>query len=254
MLHTPLLTTAGFAFLSPVSATRRMKSSANSSVSRSSRLRVLSRDLWSTTRPPHLLKRCSRSPSLTLQSSTVPLLPQPPPLQVPGSLQPVHPGSQEDDDAARNQLGGDPALPQHHTFQPHPRGNITNVSYIQKHLVLSTCTFKVDVKKPQHEQLSVKMSPYHDGVGEVAISLALQPHGAELSGHVAIRGGFVKGGLPDTSHFRGHKEGQHALGSRNDNIKMSSVDERLKRPVWWVFIVNPASVRVTSLNVRGNLG
>lgn len=75
--------------------------------------------------------------------------------------------------------------------------------------------------KPQHQQLSVKMSPYHDGVGEVAISLALQPHGAELSSHVAIRGGFVKGGLPDTSHFRGHKEGQHALESRN-NIKMST--------------------------------
>lgn len=76
--------------------------------------------------------------------------------------------------------------------------------------------------KPQHQQLSVKRSPYHDGVGEVAISLALQPHGAELSSHVAIRGGFVKGGLPDTSHFGGHKEGQHALGSRNDDIKMST--------------------------------
>lgn len=74
---------------------------------------------------------------------------------------------------------------------------------------------------PQHQQLSVKMSPYHDGVGEVAISLVLQPHGAELSSHVAIRGGFVQGGLPDTSHFRGHKEGQHALESRN-NIKMST--------------------------------
>lgn len=58
-----------------------------------------------------------QKPSLTLQSSTIPLLPQPPPVQVSGSLQPVHPGSQEDDDADRNQVGGDPALPEHQTFQ-----------------------------------------------------------------------------------------------------------------------------------------
>lgn len=73
----------------------------------------------------------------------------------------------------------------------------------------------------QRQQLSVETSPYHDGVGEVTIGLALQPHGAELSSHVAIGSGFVKGGLPDASHFRGHKEGQHALESRNDDIKMS---------------------------------
>lgn len=47
---------------------------------------------------------------LALQTGAVPLFPQPPPLQVAGALQPVHPGSQEDDDAARHQLGGHPAL------------------------------------------------------------------------------------------------------------------------------------------------
>lgn len=59
---------------------------------------------------------------------------------------------------------------------------------------------------------------------EVTIGLALQPHGVELSGHIAVRGGFVQGGLPDTSHFGGHKEGQHALESRNDRIKTSLMD------------------------------
>lgn len=77
--------------------------------------------------------------------------------------------------------------------------------------------------------------PYHDGVGEVAVGLALQPHGAELRGHVAIGGGLVKGGLPDASHFRGHKEGQHALGSRKD-IQVSTVWMKVEeRPAWWGF-------------------
>lgn len=58
-------------------------------------------------------------------------------------------------------------------------------------------------------------------MGEVTVGLALQPHGAELSSHVALRGGFVKGGLPDTSHFCDHKEGQHALESRKENTKIS---------------------------------
>lgn len=52
---------------------------------------------------------------------------------------------------------------------------------------------------------------YHDGMGEVAIGLALQTHSAELSCHIALWGGFVQGGLPDTSHFSGNKEGQHTL-------------------------------------------
>lgn len=52
---------------------------------------------------------------------------------------------------------------------------------------------------------------YHDGVGEVAVGLALQTHSGELSSHVAVRGGLVQSGLPDTGHFSGHKEGQHAL-------------------------------------------
>jgi len=52
---------------------------------------------------------------------------------------------------------------------------------------------------------------YHDGVGEVAIGLALQAHGAELRGHVAIGGGLVQGGLPDAGHLGGHEEGEDTL-------------------------------------------
>jgi len=52
---------------------------------------------------------------------------------------------------------------------------------------------------------------YHDGVGEVAIGLALQTHGGELGCHIALRGGLVQGGLPDPGHLSGHEEGQHAL-------------------------------------------
>ena len=46
---------------------------------------------------------------------------------------------------------------------------------------------------------------------EVAIGLTLQTHGGELSCYIALWGGFIKGGLPDTSHFGGHEEGQHTL-------------------------------------------
>lgn len=45
-----------------------------------------------------------------LQTRTVPLLTQPPPLQVTSALQTVHSGAQEDDDAAWHQLGGHPTL------------------------------------------------------------------------------------------------------------------------------------------------
>lgn len=48
-------------------------------------------------------------------------------------------------------------------------------------------------------------------MGEIAIGLALQTHSGELSCHIALWGGLVQGGLPDTSHFCGHEEGQHAL-------------------------------------------
>lgn len=77
---------------------------------------------------------------------------------------------------------------------------------------------------PLKLNVNVKTSPYHDGVGEVTISLALQPHSAELSSHVAIGSGFIKGGLPYTSHFGGHEEGQHALEGRkgNKNIKVTN--------------------------------
>lgn len=59
-------------------------------------------------------------------------------------------------------------------------------------------------------------------MGEITIRLALQTHGAELSSHVAIRGGFIKGGLPYTSHFGGHKEGQHALDGIKGNVQIST--------------------------------
>lgn len=63
-----LLTTAGFAFLSPVSATRRLKSSANSSISRSFQL-FLNQDLWSKkTRPPHPLPGTLQQNHLTHSS------------------------------------------------------------------------------------------------------------------------------------------------------------------------------------------
>lgn len=48
-------------------------------------------------------------------------------------------------------------------------------------------------------------------MGKIAVGLALQTHSGELSCHVALWGGLVQGGLPDASHFSGHKEGQHAL-------------------------------------------
>lgn len=59
-------------------------------------------------------------------------------------------------------------------------------------------------------------------MGEITIRLALQTHGAELGSHVAIRGGFIKGGLPYTSHFGGHKEGQHALDGIKGNVQIST--------------------------------
>lgn len=78
-------------------------------------------------------------------------------------------------------------------------------------------------------------------MGEITIRLALQTHGAELSSHVAIRGGFIKGGLPYTSHFGGHKEGQHALDGIKENVQISttwlksykSVELRIHLNVWW---------------------
>lgn len=50
-----------------------------------------------------------------LQTCSVLHLPQLPPVQVPRALQAVHPGSQEDDDAAGHQPGGHPALRAHTT-------------------------------------------------------------------------------------------------------------------------------------------
>lgn len=93
------------------------------------------------------------------------------------------------------------------------------------------------------------MSSHHDGVGEVAVSLALQPHGAELSSHVALRGGFVQGGLPDASHFRGHKEGQHALESRNDDTTVSAMWMRRHQTT-----VCRVYRKLSSPNVSGSLG
>ena len=52
---------------------------------------------------------------------------------------------------------------------------------------------------------------------EISIGLGLQAHSLEFSSHIALRGGLVQGGLPDTCHLSGHKEGQHAL---NDTGKM----------------------------------
>ena len=66
-----------------------------------------------------------------------------------------------------------------------------------------------------------EQSPYHDGVGEVSVCLALQAHGAELCGHIALGCGLVQGGLLDASHLGDHKEGQHTLqgGRGNDAIE-----------------------------------
>lgn len=55
------------------------------------------------------------------------------------------------------------------------------------------------------------LTSYHDSMGEIAIGLALQTHSGELSCYIALWGGLVQGGLPDTSHFSGHEEGQHTL-------------------------------------------
>lgn len=48
-------------------------------------------------------------------------------------------------------------------------------------------------------------------MGEVAVGLALQTHGAQLGRHIALWGGLVQGGLPDAGHLGDHEEGQHAL-------------------------------------------
>lgn len=81
----------------------------------SARLSVQSWNLWYKTHQSSSNAVPDLKPSLTLQPSAVPLLPKPPSLQISGPLQPVHPSSQEDDDAARNQLSGHPSLPEHHT-------------------------------------------------------------------------------------------------------------------------------------------
>lgn len=52
---------------------------------------------------------------LALQAGSVLLLPELPPVQVAGTLQTVHPGSEEDDDAARHKLGGHPTLTRNRT-------------------------------------------------------------------------------------------------------------------------------------------
>lgn len=83
-------------------------------------------------------------------------------------------------------------------------------------------------------------------MGEIAIGLALQTHSAELSGHIALRGGFVQGGLPDTSHFCGHKEGQHTLEKDNKGKQCKTIltDEgETKKPD-----SNPVQIKLNKTN------
>lgn len=75
---------------------------------------------YKTQSPLSFLKYCTRSEQngclqkssavflFALQTRSVLLLPQLPPVQVSGTLQTVHSGSQEDDDTARHQLRGHP--------------------------------------------------------------------------------------------------------------------------------------------------
>lgn len=92
---------------------------------------------------------------------------------------------------------------------------------------------------PSKLNVNAKRSPYHDGVGEITISLALQPHGAQLSSHVAIRGGFIEGGLPYTSHFGGHEEGQHALEGRKGNTNIKVTNQEFTYTCEVGFLTNP---------------
>lgn len=233
----------------------------------------------------------------TLQTCSVLLLPQLPPLQVTGTLQTVHSGSQEDNYAARHQLGSHPTLQgkkqnKVHEFMINLNYRFQALIFKWKHLrILVSFTFMINFlssttlfnqKKKSTNQMSynafstphsimvkhfqqcfhkllrqnstipqglIKVSywawnfitmtnihvylmywymniytAYHDSMGKVAVGLALQPHSAELSCHVAFWSGFVQGRLSDTSHLSGHKEGQHTLQKRERKVCQMSLN------------------------------
>lgn len=86
---------------------------------------------------------------------------------------------------------------------------------------------KVESDITTDSPIAVQVSAsYHDGVGKVAIGLALQTHGGELGCDVALGGGLVQGRLPDASHFGGHEERQHALGEDEDKRGEMKHEER----------------------------
>lgn len=127
-------------------------------------------NLWYKTHPSSSNAAPDLKPSLTLQPSAVLLLPKPPSMQISAPLQPVHPGSQEDDDAARNQLSGHPALPEHHTSFTTPLKTLNECKCFGLcQLKLTNQTFRnstfstVKLNEPlnstlKHQQLSVNRS------------------------------------------------------------------------------------------------
>ena len=81
--------------------------------------------------------------------------------------------------------------------------------------------------KPHNEEQHYN-NTYHDSVGEIAIGLSLQTHSGELSCHIALWGGFVQGGLLDTSHLSDHEEGQHALQEdKGKHVRCANKTENL---------------------------
>lgn len=82
---------------------------------------------------------------------------------------------------------------------------------------------------------------YHDGMGEVAVGLTLQPHGVELGSHVALRSGLVQSGLPDAGHLGGYEERQHALREDADTKSQSQTDASEKLNIEQIWTIRCAS-------------